>query len=70
MTDTKAEKGSSIAVAEYSDAKGIFHSHIYYQDPELHLREVVYKGSTGKWHPGELIFRICLSMKGHPSHCR
>ena len=70
MTDTMAVKGSSIAFTECSDANGLFHSHIYYQDPELYLREIIYNGSTRQWIPGEHVLEIHFSVNGYPSHYR
>jgi len=57
-TNTKAVKGSGIAVAGFSDTNGLFHHRIYYQDPELQLRELVYNVSTCQWLPGEHVINI------------
>ena len=53
-----------------SNKESILVSRIYYQDPELHLRELCYdhSGNTEQWILGEQVLELCLSMNGHPSH--
>ena len=52
---------SSIAVVLYFDATGQAIPRLYYQDPELYLRERYYDHSVLEWVLGEQIFELCLS---------
>ena len=71
----RAVKGSSFAIVRSpdTDANKIV-SRIYYQDPELCLRERYYThlGTTAdQWVLGEKISRlISISINGHPPHFR
>jgi hypothetical protein len=67
---TNAIKGSSIAIIKDPTIKRV--SRIYYQDPELHLKECCYGhfGTMGQWVLGEQVPKLCLSTNGHPSHVR
>ena len=49
----KATKGSSIAVVEYHDTNGRRHSSIFYQSPELRLREYSFDYSADRWIHGK-----------------
>ena len=53
LSIAKAVKGSSFAVIRDPTNKLV--SHIYYQDPKLHLKECYYShlGTTEQWVPGE-----------------
>jgi hypothetical protein len=64
----KALRGSSFAIVKDPTIKLV--SRIYYQDPELHLKELCYdhSGNTEQWVLGEQVLELCLSMNGHPSH--
>jgi len=66
----KAVKGSSFAIIRDPTNKRV--SRIYYQDPELILRECYYDhlGTMGQWVLGEQVSKLCLSMNGHPFHFR
>jgi len=63
----KAVKGSSFAIIRDPTNKRV--SRIYYQDPELHLRECCYHhlGTMGQWVFGEQVPKLCPSMSVHPS---
>jgi hypothetical protein len=65
-----AVKGSSFSIIRDPTNKRI--SRVYYQDPELNLRECYYDhlGTMGPWNLGEHVPKLCLSMNGHPSHFR
>ena len=66
----RAVKGSKFAIIRDPTNKRV--SRIYYQDPELHLRESYYDhvGTMGQWIFGEHIPKLCLSMNGDPSYFR
>jgi len=55
----KAGKGSSIAVVDWVDANGPHHRSIFYQDPKLHLREILYDFPLGRWVYSESVLVIC-----------
>ena len=59
MTVT-ALQGSSMAVIKWPDPRGK-HLHIFYQDPDLHLRELAENPHSGLWEFGEPMIEICLS---------
>lgn len=50
---TRAIPGSSIAAVILCDANGQHGTHIYYQDPELYLREHYFDRSVDRWVLGE-----------------
>ena len=50
---TRAVAGSSIAAVILCDANGRHGTHIYYQDPELYLREHYFDRSLDQWLLGE-----------------
>ena len=52
---------SSIAIVLYFDPTGQAIPRLYYQDPELYLRERYYDHSIHEWVLGEQIFELCLS---------
>ncbi|KIM47269.1 hypothetical protein M413DRAFT_271918 [Hebeloma cylindrosporum] len=52
-TITKALKGTYIAAVRCFDSNGLAHSRIYYQGPELHLREYYFDRSRKKWALGD-----------------
>jgi len=52
MGGEKAVKGSSIAAVK-GDAIEVHHSRIFYQDPELRLREYVFDYPAKGWVKGE-----------------
>ena len=54
----KAVQGSSIASVAWVDANGLHHASIFYQDPELRLREHSYDFSAGQWVAGESVLAI------------
>jgi len=54
----QAVQGSSIANADWVDANGLHHASIFYQDPELRLREHSYDFSAGQWVAGESVLAI------------
>jgi len=66
----KAVKGSSFAIIRDPTNKVV--SRIYYQDPELHLRELCYDhlGNTDQGVLGEQVPKLSLSMNRYPSHFR
>ena len=66
----KAVKGSSFSIIRDPTNKLV--SRIYYQDPELHLKELCYDhlGDTNQGVIGEHVPELCPSMNGHPSHFR
>ena len=66
----KAVKGSSFAIIIDPTIKQV--SHIYYQDPELHLKECYYDhlDTMRKWDLGKQVPKLCLSMNEHLSHFR
>jgi hypothetical protein len=71
----KAVKGSSFAIIRDPNNKQVSSSCIYYQDPELHLRELCYdhlSGNTdhGVLQVGEQVPELCLSMNRHTFHFR
>jgi len=49
----KAVKGSSIAVVHWGDANGPHHLSIFYQDPELRLREYLLDFCASRWVYGD-----------------
>ena len=49
----RAVMDSSIAIVLYFDATGQAVPHLYYQDPELYLREHYYDHSMHEWFLGE-----------------
>ena len=54
----KAVQGSSIASVAWVDANGLPHASIFYQDPELRLRERSLNFSTKRWVSGESVLAI------------
>jgi hypothetical protein len=59
---TRAVNGSSIAVVKCFDDNRQIYSRIYYQDPELHLKERYYDSSTRQWVLGEQVPKLYLSV--------
>ena len=59
---TRAVNGSSIAVVKCFDDKGQACSRVYYQDPDLYLRERYYDSSTRQWVLGEWVLKLHLSV--------
>ena len=66
----RAVNGSSIAVVRCSDSNGIMHSRVYYQCPDLHLRESYLETSTVKWVSGEPDLELLVSLNEPSSDCR
>ena len=66
----RAVNGSSIAVVRCSDSNGIMHNRVYYQRPDLHLRESYLERSTVKWVSGEPDLELLVSLNKRSSHCR
>jgi hypothetical protein len=64
---TKAVMDSSIAIVLYSNATGQTGPRLYYQDPELYLREHYYDHSMQEWALGEQIFELCRTDSDHIS---
>lgn len=58
---TRALKGSTFAVVYFPDADGLTVPHIYYQDPELRLREHCYYFHKATWGHGVQISELCTS---------
>lgn len=50
---TQAVAGSSIAVVGFFDPNGQYVPRVYYQDPELRLREHWFDHSIAQWVIGE-----------------
>ena len=69
---TKAVKGSSFAIIKHPTDKQV--SSIYYQDPELHLRDRHRDYSDdlnhSVWALDEQVPELCPFMNGYPSHFR
>ena len=59
-THKKAVKGSSIAIVDWVNANGLRHLSVFYQDPELRLREYLYNFSVEHWAFSEPFVEICL----------
>jgi len=68
---TKALKGSSIAALSFSNCETPSR-HVFYQDPELHVRDHYMDPSREHdgWILGEQILELSLSMNESSSHCR
>ena len=58
---------SSIAIVLYFDATGQAIPRLYYQDPELYLRERYYDHSMHEWVFGEQIFELTQTDGDHIS---
>ena len=59
----KAIHGSSIAAITYLHSNGEV-VHVYYQDPDLHLREMVWSPTMLQWVSGEHVFSNVYSYGG------
>ena len=57
---TKALKGSSIAALSLDDSTTPLH--LFYQDPEFHVRDLFNRGGGSEWYHGEQILAESLSM--------
>ena len=68
---TKALKGSSIAALSFSNRETPSR-HVFYQDPELHVRDHYMdpKREQDGWILGERILALSLSMNESSLHCR
>jgi hypothetical protein len=64
---TKALKGSSIAALSLDDTTTPLH--LFYQDPELHVRDLFNQGGS-EWYHGEQILALSLSMNESSLHYR
>ena len=56
---TQAVAGSSIAVVGFFGPNGQYVPRIYYQDPELRLREHWFDHSRAEWVLGKWFFNLC-----------
>jgi hypothetical protein len=63
-TITTAVKGSSIALVQWFDWKGVGHPRIFYQDPKLCLREYLLDRSKDHWFFGD--FNPGVQPRGTP----
>ena len=57
-------KGSSIAIVDWVNANGQRHLSIFYQDPELRLRDCLHDFSANTWDFGEPVLEM------HIHHCK
>ena len=64
---TKAFKGSSIAVLSLVDTPTPLH--VFYQDPDLHVRDLFNRGGS-EWYHGGRILAPYQSMNESSLHCR
>ena len=66
----KALKGSSIAASSFAPA--LEPLHVFYQDPELHVRDhyVIFRKQAAEWTLGEQILALSSSMNESSLDCR
>lgn len=58
MIITRAVKDSSIAVVDWVDTNGLRHISLFYQDPELCLKECSFDFSVNRWASGRSILAM------------
>ena len=55
-------KGSSITIVDWVATDGLHYLSLFYQDPELRLRDCLHDFFANTWDFGELV----LEMRSHP----